>query len=423
MHQKLKLIQQMKQMKKTTIKMKNNFKPFAMVLLAVIFGLSVQAQNFNVESVKMELESPKDDTEKDLDKCIEWITAASNHSKTANSPKMWFYKGLTYLKIAGVNSELTKATPNAIDLALEGFTTAIKTDTKGKYTEDSKLNLLNVAIGLYNRGYSAYQEKNYSGAYDNFSKTLPLMDYDTEGQLKRNNLTAEVVEQMMAFSALGMKDNVKAKLSFESLIKKGSSESSVFVNLANIHLEEKDTAKALEVIEAGKVLNGTDKLLINKELDIYLKQGRSVELIEKINIAIEDDPGNTVYYFARAISYEGMGDLEKAGADYDKILEIDPEYYDAAYNKGVMYNNMIGELVKEMDEKNVYKPSIIAQYEAKIFALYEKEIVQFEYVFENNDDMAMEDRLDLAKTMKSIYAKMSKMDKYEEMKAFLEENK
>ena len=88
-----------------------------------------------------------------------------------------------------------------------------------------------------------------------------------------------------------------------------------------------------------------------------------------------------------------------------------------------MYNNMIGELVKEMDEKNVYKPSIIAQYEAKIFALYEKEIVQFEYVFENNDDMAMEDRLDLAKTMKSIYAKMSKMDKYEEMKAFLEENK
>lgn len=403
---------------------KMNIKIKTLVLVAVAFFVSssVLAQNFNVESAKMELLSPKDDTEKDLDKCVEWIEAAAKHSKTSNSAKMWYYKGLTYLKIAGVNTELTKATPNAVDIALESFNNAIKTDEKNKFTADSKMNLLNVAIALYNKGYTAYQEESYDNAYATFGKALPLMEYDVDGQLKRNNLTAEVIEQMMAFSALGAGNTANAATSFQGLIDKGSSEPSIFTNLAKLQLESGDTAAAIKTVEAGKELNETDKVLINMELDIYLKQGRSQELIDKLDKAIEDNPGNTLYYFARAISYEGLGDLDKAGADYDAILEIDPEYFDASYNKGVMYLNKVANLVDEMNEKNIYKPSQIAVYESKINGLYKEAIVQFENVFENNDDMLQEDRKELAQTMKKIYAQLQQMDKYKDMKAWLEAN-
>ncbi len=108
-----------------------------------------------------------------------------------------------------------------------------------------------------------------------------------------------------------------------------------------MYLKTGDTAKALEAVTVGRGLLDSDKSLINAELDLYLKMGRSKELIEKLDVAIADDPGNTIYYFARAISFEGIGDMDKASADYDKILEIDPSFYDAAYNKGVMYLNKV----------------------------------------------------------------------------------
>ena len=116
------------------------------------------------------------------------------------------------------------------------------------------------------------------------------------------------------------------------------------------------------------------------KLDIYLKQGRSAELVSELDEAIDSDPGNVVYYFARAITFEGMGEIEKASADYDKILEIDPEYYDAAFNKGVMYLNSAAKVVESLEGE--YKPSIINAKEAEINGYYSKAIVHFENVFE-----------------------------------------
>lgn len=400
--------------------MKQRLKQLSVLAITLMIAGVSHAQKFNVETVKMILvDQTVDDTDKDLAKCLELIGEAEKHPKTMNDPKMFFYKGLLFLKIAAVNSDLTAAHPDATEVALESFNKTIQLDAKNRYSDEAKMHLLNVAISLYNKGYTAYAAKEFESANAYFKKTLPLMKYDVNGDLKRNNLTAEVIEQMIAFTAIEMGDNESAKKSLKSLIDKGSSDPALFSNLALIHLKQGDTATALTVIEAGKELNETNKILINQELDIYLKQGRSEELIQKLNAAIESDPGNTVYYFARAISYEGMGDLEKAATDYDKILEIDPTYYDASYNKGVMYLTKIGALVDEMNEKNIYKPSEVQVYEDKIKIYYEGAIKEFENVFENNADMPDNDRLELARTMKKIYAQLSLMDKYKEMKDYI----
>ncbi|MBT8326588.1 MAG: tetratricopeptide repeat protein [Bacteroidia bacterium] len=403
---------------KTTIKMKNNFKVYLLMAVAMCLGMSVSAQNYKIESVIMELQRPVDDTEKDLAGCIEDIETAASFSKTSNSPKMWFYKGLTYLKVANVKGDLAAAHPDAIETSLEAFQNVLKTDSKKKYTQETKGHLLNVAIGLYQNGYTAYQEKDFSTAYTAFEKALPLMVYDTEDFLKQNNLTADVLEQMMAFSALNDGNKTKAKKSFENLIDKGTIESSVYTNLANIHLQEGDTTKALEVIELGRSMNELDKGLITMELDIYLKQGRSKELIDKLDAAIELEPGNTIFYFARAISYEGLGNLEKAEEDYNTILEIDPDYFDAAYNKAVMYNNQARDIFEEMEAKDNYDAASLAQ----IDVLYKKAIKEFEYIFENNVDMAVADKVDLAKSMRRIYGSLEMDEKYAEINSFVKEN-
>jgi len=394
-----------------------------LILIALLFaGYTVNAQKFTVESMKMELEDgSRPDSDKNYSDLLKWANESKAHPKTSNDPKMWYYRGLTYLKVAGLNNELSKANPDAIKIALNCFNKAIETDTKNRVTKQAKTNLLNVAIGLYNTGYTAYSAEDFATAYTDFSLALPLIQYDVDGLLKQNNLTAEVLEQMMAFSAMNNGEDEKAILALSALVKKRSLESSIYSSLAKLHLKGGDTTAALTVIQSGKQINEADKNLINMELDIYLKQGRSKELITKLDAAIADDPGNTIYYFARAISYEGLNDTEKAAADYDKILEIDPEYYDAAYNKGVMYLNKISKIVDELNGE--YKPSIIEKKEAEINGLYKLALVQFENVFENNEKMATKDKVELAGTMKKMYARLEMMEKYNAMKAFVEANK
>jgi len=399
----------------------NKIKINLLLIVFLLSGLISNAQKFTVESMKMELEDmTKPDVDRDYENLLKWAEQTKANPKTANSPKMWYYRGLTFLKISTLNNELSNQNPDAILIALEAFQNAIATDIKKRVTTESEANLLNVAIGLYNRAYASYQQEDYAKAYKEFELAIPLMKYDTDGLLKRNNLTAEILEQMMGYSAMNGGDNKNAKIVFQKLIDGGSAETNIFASLARIHLIDGDTTQALSTIAAGKEYNETDKTLINMELDIFLKQGRSIELIEKLNVAIQDDPGNTVYYFARAISYEGMGETDKAAADYDKILEIDPTYYDASYNKGVMYLGNVAKIVDELDGE--YKPSIIEKKEAEIYVQYEKAIVEFENVFENNDEMLINDKVELAKTMKKIYARLEKMDKYNEMKTFIESN-
>jgi tetratricopeptide (TPR) repeat protein len=404
--------------KQKRMKIKLNY---VTVLAALFIGINVSAQKFTIQSMKMELEDlAKPDGDRDYESLMKWSEETKLNTKTSNSPQMWYYRGLTYLKVSTLNNELSKANPDAIYLAHDAFQNALMTDVKKRITEDSEANLLNVAIGLYNKGYTAYQAEEYQESYRNFEMAVPLMKYDIEGLLKRNNLTIEVLEQMMAFSAMNGGEHEKAKKALQVLVDKGTAEGSIYANLAKLQLKGGDTTAALMTIMTGKDINEADKTLINMELDIYLKQGRSKELIEKLNGAIADDPGNTIYYFARAISYEGLGENDKAAADYDKILEIDSEYYDASYNKGVMYLNRVAVIVEELD--GVYKPSIIEKSEAEINIEYKKAIVEFENVFNNNEDMPLADKVVLAGTMKKIYARLEQMEKYAEMKSFIESN-
>lgn len=407
-------------MKQTQKRMKIKFS-YLLVLTALFIGFSANAQKFSVESMKMELDPSKPDADRNYEDLVKWAEETKAHPKTSNDPIMWYYRGLTFLKISTMESELSKKYPNATELALEGFTKAIETDTKQKITKEAEGNLLNVAIGFYNKGYLAYQAEDYTAAYDAFGTALPLLKYDVDGQLKRNNLTPEVLQQMMALSAMNNGEDKKAEKSFKGLITNGSTDPTIFFNLATLQMKGGDTTAALATIEEGKEMNEGNSSLINLELNTYLKLGRSEELITKLDAAIEADPGNALYYAARAGAYDVFGNSEKALEDYNKCIEVNPEYYDAYYNKGVIYLNKVAAIVDELDGE--YKPSIIQAKEAEINQWYEKAITEFETVFNDHADMPLKDKVDLAGTMKKIYARLEKMDKYNEMKSFVDDNK
>ena len=88
-------------------------------------------------------------------------------------------------------------------------------------------------------------------------------------------------------------------------------------------------------------------------INYYLTAGESEEALQYLNMAKEGDPGNKSYHFAEGTLYDKMGNEEKAVAAYEEAIEIDPTYFDAYYNLGVMYYNKAVEYFTEANNTMV----------------------------------------------------------------------
>lgn len=390
------------------------------IVSAAFFG-NAMAQGFKVESVRMILEDPDTSVTKDLKQCKEDIEAAKVHSKTSNDPKMWYYRGLTYYMIYATGDAAVRTeNPKSVYDATESFNKSIELDLKNKYADNAKFYLLNCAVGIYNEGINAYKEQNYKKSIEDYALVTKIIALDEKGELKRKNVTVESMYQYSYYAAQADGNYSLAKDFINKLIDLNYSDVKIYIDMANLMLIEKDTAKALEYLEKGKLVKENDKNLMNMELDIYLKQGKSQVLIEKLNKAIEEDPENKIYYFARAVSFEGLNNAEKAEIDYKKATEIDPSYYDAYYNLGVLYINKCNPLIEKLEK--VYTAKEIDPLEAAIDKNYKTAIGYFEKAFDN-PGMSNPEKYELASTMKKIYARLNNVAKTNEMKETMEKLK
>jgi tetratricopeptide (TPR) repeat protein len=159
--------------------------------------------------------------------------------------------------------------------------------------------------------------------------------------------------------------------------------------------------------------------LMKMELNILLAQGKEAEIMNKLNKAIEIEPDNKMLYFARAINKSSLGDQDGALADYDKALELDPDYADAHYNKGSVYLTKCEPIAKELDNLSDYSKE--EGLNKQIDDLYMLAAESFENALEIGD-YSDEDKYDLAKTLRQIYARLRQVNPekytplYKEMK-------
>ncbi len=407
--------------------MKRNLFAIGLALTSLI----AVAQPSNVESVKMSWESSGVEDGNDvealqrrIDENIIDIEKAKAHVKTANNYKMWYYRGFTYLKVYNSGSEAQKEKyPNALDIATESFFNSINTDVKGKLVEPSKLQLVNCAIGHYNNGVAYFNAKEYDKALASYNMVLKIFPHDKEEFLtKKAGINKETIILYSAYSASGAGKTDQAKKLIQELIDNAYGDPRIYGEMASILLQEKDTTGALKYLALGREMFDRDVNLMRAELDLYMKLGRSQEVVDKLNAAIELEPESAVLHFARAISYYNIGNLEEAEKSYLTVIELDPTYTDANYNLGVIYLDRCKPLADKI-EKVSYDEGL--KYETQIDSLYAKAARQFKYVLDNAG-YENEQKLDLAQNLKKLYGRLKQNDKtgkhkplYEEMKAII----
>jgi tetratricopeptide (TPR) repeat protein len=359
---------------------------------------------------------------KDIVKAKQFIDEAAVYESTSNDPKMWYYRGKVYQAVND-DKELSKTNPDAAYIATESFINCIKTDKKENYKDSTDIFTWIAGYSLYNRAVEEYQKGNMETAMKYYKEVHEVFPYDKDNNLKRNNITYDIVTKNLYLCAYRLNDFESAKKYLQQLIDLNPpfNDPAIYLGMGKILLQEKDTAKALSYIEMGRQRFEEHPGLIGQEISIYVAQGKTKELIDKVSGAIEADPENERLYLMRGTLYEKTNDFDKAIADYRKALELKEEYLEASYNLG---NLLFGQAADLATAANAIKDNNeFAKAKEKVDQKLKESQPFLEKARELNQKKTDDDKTLYQTTLsllKQLYARTNQMDKYNEIKAEME---
>jgi tetratricopeptide (TPR) repeat protein len=190
-------------------------------------------------------------------------------------------------------------------------------------------------------------------------------------------------------------------------------EPDLYVFLKQKYFMKGDTAKGVEILEDGFKKDPDNQSILIELINYYLTNNRGEEALEYLQIAQKDDPTNLSFIFAEATLYDKLGETDKALETYNRCIEIDPDYFNAYYNIGVMYYNNAVEMYKAADEIGTPKEYGEATDAADV-------VLAKALPFMEEANRIDPEEVSTLETLKTLYYRMGMIDKYEEVKAKLE---
>ncbi|MFN4988562.1 MAG: tetratricopeptide repeat protein, partial [Ignavibacteria bacterium] len=138
---------------------------------------------------------------------------------------------------------------------------------------------------------------------------------------------------------------------------------------------------------------------------------KSDEVLKSLEVAASKNPNNKLYLeqYARVLARQKQYD--KAIANYEKALAIDPNFENAIFNIGACYVNkavdIIDEENKKIDANSKYKPD-----ETRYFPLLNKAA---DYFSQYRSNAANKDNLGVLQQLSDIYLITRQNDKFKKL--------
>jgi len=343
-----------------------------------------------------------------LDKAMQNIEPTISDPSTMDDPKTWFYRGNIYLQIhMSENPEYKNLDPNALDKAYESYKKLLEIDKKEEYKIEAIQNIFVISEQLYNQGVKCFSAKDFNCATAAFEKSVDV------------NALYGSIDTLAIFnaglSAENAKNYPKAKQFYTRIIELKYPQPLVYNSLASIYLEEKDTTKAIETIQAGRLVYPDDFNLLIAETNIYLASNQNEKAMANLREAIKKDPENPTIHYAVGVNYALMNDNESAEKSYLKAIELNPDYFEASYNLGALYVNQAALLIEKANKLPLSQEAEYAAFKKQADEILEKSIPYLE----NATRLNSEDKSTLL-SLKEIYTRLGMNDKRKEVDAKIE---
>ncbi len=152
---------------------------------------------------------------------------------------------------------------------------------------------------------------------------------------------------------------------------------SPFAALSQIYFLRENYEKSLEYAEVINTLDPADQQASRFVIELYTKMDKIDVAKEKLEGYIEKDPGNKLFYAQYGDIFLNNQEYEKAIEQYEKALDIDPDFSFALRNVASAYKNAAGLIQNEQQDKLEENPDYEIDTEA-YFPLLEKSARYFE---------------------------------------------
>jgi tetratricopeptide (TPR) repeat protein len=245
-----------------------------------------------------------------------------------------------------------------------------------------------------NIAFGKSKAKKYDEAADYFYKTAVMNTilYKTKDTVNFYNA---------CISAVKAKNNDKVIEYNQKMVDVKIASPYNYEAIYSAYLTKGDSAAALESLKKGRAAFPDDIGLLTQETNLYLSSGRQQEALNNLQLSIQKDPKNPLFYFITGQIYENLANpkdktsgkdldkpanfdemFKKAEENYQKAIDLkpsNPEYlYNALYNLGAMYNNHGGYLATLRVDKGPDLARIQKENEARAQVYYKKAIPYLE---------------------------------------------
>ncbi len=349
-------------------------------------------------------------------KAITSIEKCVNHEqflgmKPNDQAMAWLYRAAIYQNVIQSGDEALKAqTPNALEIVYQSL---MKCMENKDFLEDNKGEIYqrvgNVMNTYYTKGADDYNTGKFTDAAPMFKKA-----YDIAKSLGSSD--ANDMLNLAATSALRAEDYNTALTYFTEVKDNGADNVDVYKHLAACYNGLGNAEQAMAMINAGLEKSPSDAGLILEKVNAYLKEGKGAEAVADLNKLRELDPNNAQLLFVLGTIYgdennKDLYDVEKARKYYEDALAINPGYYDATYNIGVLYTGMANKYIEQANEITGFSKAEQDQYNSLIEQANELLRTGLPYLKQAYDAQPSDD---VKNVLRSIYVKLNMM---EEVKA------
>ena len=249
---------------------------------------------------------------------------------------------------------------------------------------------------IINKGAEAYNENEFEQAYGVFMTALKVEPEDT---------TALLYGGVSAQQA----DMIDEALScFQQLVDNGDAEIDTYKTMIYLYRAEKDDLEGvLNIVNQGLEKFPENNELTQEKITTLIIMERVDEAQSELEAAINNEPTNSLYYYFLGYLYDFQEDYDNSIEQYKKAIELNPEYYEANYNLGVVYYNKARAILSELNnfsladwEKNE------VEYQKRAYTYFKDALPYFEKAVEINDE-----ELQLLETLSGVYLQLRMTEK------------
>jgi len=334
-----------------------------------------------------------------------------DHKRSEDWPKTY----LVAAQLDGAKYE-KQQDPELLQSAVDHYMKAIKLDKegRGRFKNEIKVALTFFLNKITNAGIEAFNQQKYESAMNLFENVLKINNLEMMNEDQEKEVVDTAIIYNTGLAAYNAQKWETAAEYLNKSIKHDYGGGDAVLLLDQVYNTLGDSTKRGDNLKRGFNKYPDDERLLTQLINYYLESGQNEQAKEYLNQAIESQPENPSFYYARGVLFDQNEEYEKAIEDYKKAIDLNDEYFDALYNLGVIYFNQgIEQMGIANDEKDHEK---FQEEKAKADSLFEAALPYMEKA----RDLKPEEP-SVLESLKGLYYRFDMNDKYEKVNEKLQE--